>query len=308
MAFTIQTFEAGGFTAGFLPEAGGNMVRLRHNASGVEILRTPPEDFDYLTKPEIWGMPVLMPPNRIRDGRFEYQNRVYQLPVNEPPPRNNTLHGIILHKPWQLQQLADNTLELSIDYPGAAADEGWMHKFSTRLRYEFGENTVQQQIEFTNQSDLTMPLMVGFHSAFCFPEGTMFYLDASTECRQLDDLRKIVNGQTVILPDWQQFRTIRHGERILGHCAMLRSAGNDPELILRYSASDYEMHYILPEPWREWVIWNNTGTENFLCVEPQSCRIDAMNIGLPLNEAGVIELAPGASQKFSARIEMRRHD
>ena len=42
----------GGFTVSFRPEAGGNMVQLRHNRSQIEILRTPPEDFDYLAKPE----------------------------------------------------------------------------------------------------------------------------------------------------------------------------------------------------------------------------------------------------------------
>lgn len=295
----------GGFTAGFLPEAGGNMVRLIHNASALEILRTPPEDFDYLAKPEIWGMPVLMPPNRIRDGVFVYQGRTYQLPVNEPMPRNNTLHGIILHKPWSLEQTADNRVELAIDYPGAAANEGWEHEFSARLSYTFGENDVTQTITFTNRSALTMPLMAGFHSAFALPDGCSFYLDAERESRQLDDLRKIVNGKTEIMPEWQTFRTVSHGERILGHCAMKRRNNCDPELIIRYPQTSWQMHYILPEPWREWVIWNNTGEENFICVEPQSCRIDAMNIGLPLAEAGVIELAPGASQAFNARIVMK---
>ena len=160
------------------------MVRLIHNASAREILRTPPEDFDYLAKPEIWGMPVLMPPNRIRDGVFVYQGRTYQLPVNEPMPRNNTLHGIILHKPWSLEQTADNRVELAIDYPGAAANEGWEHEFSARLSYTFGENDVTQTITFTNRSALTMPLMVGFHSAFALPDGCSFYLDAERESRQ----------------------------------------------------------------------------------------------------------------------------
>ncbi|MBE6370425.1 MAG: aldose 1-epimerase [Lentisphaerae bacterium] len=296
----------GGFTVSFRPEAGGNMVQLRHNRSQIEILRTPPEDFDYLAKPEIWGMPVLLPPNRIRDGKFSYQNRSYQLPINEPPPRNNCLHGLILHKPWQIRKSADNAVELFIHYPGSAANEGWMHEFEVRLHYTFAEDAVYQEITVRNLSELDMPLMVGFHSAFRMPDGAVFRLDADQESRTLDDLRKIVDGNTELLPPWGNYRAIQPGERILGHCAMLHLQGRDPEFSIRYPDSSWQMRYILPPPWREWVLWNNTGSENFLCAEPQSCRIDAMNLDIPFSESGVIELAPDGAATFRAELRMEQ--
>lgn len=298
--------EMGGFAVSFRPQLGANMVRLQHKTSGIEILRTPPDDETYRAKPEIWGMPVLMPPNRIRDGRFVYQQREYQLPVNEPMPRHTCLHGIILHKAWDLQIISDRSVQMHISYPGSAANEGWMHTFEAVLRYDFYENSVEQTLGFTNTSDLTMPLMAGFHSAFNFPEDAEFYLDADNVNRTLDDLRKIVNGQTELLPDWQKFRKLQHGERILGHCAMKRGNKINAELLIRYPQQPWQMRYQLPQPWREWVIWNNLGTENFICVEPQSCRIDAMNIGLPLSEAGVIELPPGGTQTFKSAIVMEK--
>lgn len=297
---------SGGFAASFRPQLGGNLVRLQHLESGVEILRTPPDDAAYNKQPEVWGMPVLMPPNRIPDGKFTYQDRQYELPVNEPAPRHNSLHGILLRRAWDFRQTSENSVEMSIQYPGKAANEGWMHTFEAVLSYEFFENNVKQTLKFVNTSDLTMPLMVGFHSAFYLDENAQFYLDASRESRMLDDLRKIVNGKTEMLTEWQQFRKIAHGERVLGHCAMLRGNKENAELLIRYQPDAWQLRYQLPAPWREWVIWNGTGEDGFICVEPQSCRIDAMNIGLPLSEAGVIELSPGKEAIFQANIQMEK--
>ena len=295
--------ELGGFLAGFRPEAGGNLVRLHHLASGTEILRTPPDDETYNAKPEIWGIPVLMPPNRIRDGRFVYQDRVYQLPVNEPAPRHNNLHGIVLHRAWEFCQTSNNSVEMSLDYPGSSADEGWMHSFRVVLRYEFSLHSLFQEIKFINTSDLTMPLMAGYHTAFNFPDGAELKLSARSENRLLDDVRKIVNGQTAQLPSWQIWQRVPAGKNLLGQCAMDRDYG-EARCSIRYAGNSWQMHYILPEPWREWVIWNGTGYENFVCVEPQSCRIDAMNINLPPAESGLIELPPGSEQTLRAFILM----
>ena len=35
-------FEAGGYEAMLIPGVGANLVKLRHRASGIDILRTPP--------------------------------------------------------------------------------------------------------------------------------------------------------------------------------------------------------------------------------------------------------------------------
>lgn len=298
-------WELGGFRAGFRPSPGGNLVRLLHLASGVEILRTPPDDAAYLANPVVWGLPVLMPPNRIRDGRFVFRDRVYQLPVNEAGERHNHLHGLVLHRAWELRRCGEDTVEMRIDYPGSAAGEGWMHSFAVKLLYHFSRHAVLQEITVQNTSPETMPLMLGFHSAFRLPDGAAFRLAASRESRTLDPVRKIVNGGTEQLPDWRRWRTPVPGEQILGHCAMDSAAG-EPEFEVRYPGTAWQLRYVLYAPWREWVIWNGTGLDRFLCVEPQSCRIDAMNLPISPAEAGVIELAAGASRTFRAVLAMER--
>ena len=81
-------FEAGGYEAIMIPEIGANVVKLSHKASGTNILRTPAEDEieTFKGRPQVFGLPLLFPPNRIEDIRepyiqiSDYHSRSEQLP------------------------------------------------------------------------------------------------------------------------------------------------------------------------------------------------------------------------------------
>ena len=48
----------------------GNLIRLRHRRTEMEIFRFPVPEEELAEFPAVFGMPLLLPPNRIRDGRF----------------------------------------------------------------------------------------------------------------------------------------------------------------------------------------------------------------------------------------------
>ena len=56
-------------------DEGGNLCRLFHKVSGIEILRIPPSLEHLQAQPEIYGIPVLLPPNRIDGGKFLFPRR-----------------------------------------------------------------------------------------------------------------------------------------------------------------------------------------------------------------------------------------
>lgn len=66
--------------ATLLPALGCNVIRLWDKKARRDILRTPAEsDLDYyMTKPYHFGIPMLMPPGRIRRGSFTYDGIRYQ--------------------------------------------------------------------------------------------------------------------------------------------------------------------------------------------------------------------------------------
>ena len=76
-------FSKGDYTAMLIPSVGGNLVRLANTKLGVEILRTPTEEEieTFKSRPQIFGLPLLFPPNRIENGRYEFEGRTYQYPI-----------------------------------------------------------------------------------------------------------------------------------------------------------------------------------------------------------------------------------
>ena len=68
MSKTI-VLDNGKFRAEIVPEIGGNIISLRHCASGTTLLREPSDLRELAEFPARFGLPVLFPPNRIRDGR-----------------------------------------------------------------------------------------------------------------------------------------------------------------------------------------------------------------------------------------------
>ena len=82
---------------------GGCPVRLLEKRTATEVFRTPANMAALKKEPAVYGMPVLLPPNRIAGGRFQAAGREYRLPVNEPE-KGNHLHGLLLNRPWQLER------------------------------------------------------------------------------------------------------------------------------------------------------------------------------------------------------------
>ena len=79
-------FTAGGYEAVMVPSVGANVVKLKHTATGIEILRTPDaeEMENFKERPQIYGLPLLFPPNRIADGTYTFEGRKYQYPITIP--------------------------------------------------------------------------------------------------------------------------------------------------------------------------------------------------------------------------------
>ena len=98
-------FSKGEYTALLIPEMGANLVRLCHTGLGAEILRTPAADEieTFRRRPQVFGMPLLFPPNRIADGRYEFDGRTYRFPITIEK-EHNYHHGILKSQPFAVSK------------------------------------------------------------------------------------------------------------------------------------------------------------------------------------------------------------
>lgn len=103
---------------------------------------------------------VLLPwPNRLRDGRYEFDGEVLQVALTEPSNRN-ALHGLAAWLPWTLLEHTPSsvTVECRI-FPSP----GYPFRLDTAVKYELDEDGLAVTTTSTNNGDRACPYALGFH-------------------------------------------------------------------------------------------------------------------------------------------------
>ena len=297
--------ENDSFTCRILPEGGGNIYSLRHKKSQTLLLREPHREEELFHAPERFGIPVLFPPNRIRDGRFLFEGKSYSLPANQQP-QNVHIHGVAVNRKWNLLRKTENTAELLFIFDDNAP-EYKSFPFDCRIRRccELKEYGLCDTVSILNTGNKNMPLGLGFHTAFPAENATAQLGCAEKEI-EIEKQRFLPTGKLlpwgnidpgkVFVPD--EYALSFHTE-----AGFIRddSAGCFHGAKLQYASGT--LRYITDEKFKFWYVWNGGGSNRFLCLEPVSWMADALNMKLPPEETGVRVLAPGKELCFVNRIE-----
>jgi aldose 1-epimerase len=125
--------------------AGGRMASLV--VAGSELLaRTG-------SGPIYWGcFPSVPYPGRIRDGRFDFDGRPFEVPRNLPP---HAAHGTVLDRPWTVLDDCTLTIDLGPTWP-----------FAGRVSQRFELDDDGLRTSLTIEADEPMPGAVGWHPWF----------------------------------------------------------------------------------------------------------------------------------------------
>ncbi len=102
----------------------------------------------------------LMPwPNRIRDGRYSFAGKQYQLPLTEPA-LGNASHGLVRWLPWRLLSHDDSSLCVGATlFP----QPGWDGLLELELTYALGDEGLTVTPVATNRGSATVPFGYGAH-------------------------------------------------------------------------------------------------------------------------------------------------
>ena len=149
---------------------------------------------------------VLLPwPNRLRDGRYEFDGEPHQVPLSEPS-RHNALHGLAAWRSWTLveQEPAYVTLRCQI-----LPSPGYPFRLDTLVNYELGDDGLVVTTTSTNNGDWACPYALGFHPYVSTGAGATLddctlHIDASR--RLLVDDRLIPVGDEPVAGTADDFR------------------------------------------------------------------------------------------------------
>jgi aldose 1-epimerase len=309
---------AGPYEAVAVPSVGGNLISLRDTERGLDILRSP-ETADALREtPQIYGLPMLLFPNRIADGVFTAGGRTYRFPVNSVPQRNH-LHGFLHHKPFTVARAAvvDGAAELELVFRFDAAQDAFSYfprEFTATQRYRLSADGLAHEVSVRNEGRESMPVGVAVHSNFRVPFAAG---SGDRDCAVRAAIGRKWELDDRFLPTGA-FAEYGAPERLIA------SAGFDPvrgeplsgcfsaesSAVNRASISDARAGLrVVYEPdaaFKFWVLWNKDGRSGFVSLEPQSWVINAPNLSLPDADTGMRMLAPGEEWRGECRLRAER--
>jgi aldose 1-epimerase len=316
--------SAGSYEAVVLPETGANLIKLVNTYYGVELLRTPESLETLKERPQIYGIPVLFPPNRIDNGRFNSVGRNYSFPVNELD-KNNHIHGFLHSCKWDSdidKDYSKDTVNARLSFKATESTNFFKyfpHDFEINLLYSLSPQGLKQEISVINQGTGQMPMGLGFHTAF----NTPFH----PESREEDYRIRVSAGKRWILNDrllpTGNFKDLDDIEK------KFKTTGISPSEIImdnHYTAEPFDINgtffhgaliediskklrlvYETGNKYKHWTIWNNGGHKGFVCPEPQSWAINAPNINLPDEITGFLTLKPGETWKEICKIYVENY-
>ncbi|MCU0430136.1 MAG: aldose 1-epimerase [Cytophagaceae bacterium] len=228
-------------------------------------------------------------PNRIRDGKYSFENQDYELPINFPQ-EGNSIHGLLLTKEFTIKEerCTEREAALVLDYK-SKGETGYPFAFLIRIEFVlsaikgFGCNT---QVINLNTQDI--PVALGWHPYFCMGEniddcGISF----PARLEFLVDNQMIPNGEKV--PSLPYFQEQALKGIHLDTCFALE--GQQPCVVgLRNMMTDTRL-----------VVWLQSGPGAFsylqlytppnrktIAIEPMTSAPDSFN-----NGAGLIRLSAG---------------
>lgn len=316
-------FSKGDYTALVIPAMGANLVRLANTRLGVEMLHTPGADEveTFKRRPQVYGLPLLFPPNRIEDGRYTFDGRIYQYPITIEK-EHNYHHGVLKSQPFAVSKAVETDEEVLVEcryYSNAGNDavfRDFPHEFKCKVVYRLTAEGLEQEVMFANRSKSAMPVGVGFHTALAVPfaggDAGDYVMRAAVE-------EEIEIGDRN-MPTWRKLPLSERYAKLRGEG--LRTTECEP-ILAAFTVREIEVdgkpfcgatvenlrtgarvYYEVDPQTACWTIWNNEGKVPYCCPEPQSWWTNAPNAPDPA-AAGFRSIAPGGKFVMKFRLYVR---
>ena len=154
------------------------------------------------------GMPLIPWPNRIADGRYEFDGSEHQLPLDEPE-QENAIHGLLRWRAWSELDRGPDHVTVGVRL---LPMPGYPFAVEVSIAYELGEDGLTVTTSARNIGEAECPFGVGQHPYLSPGTGPLdactLQLEAAT--RLLNDERhQVPVGREPVTGTGYDFRTPR---------------------------------------------------------------------------------------------------
>ncbi len=257
----------GPITVGIAPDCGGALTRFDVNLEGgvIDVLRPrvaqPPG-----TRCSLGAscFPLVPYGGRLREGRFDFDGRRFQYPLNALPERHSS-HGDGWARPWILTHLDRRGAMMSLE-----ADPSAPFQYRCTQSVTLSSHRVSITLSACNLSPHRMPMGFGLHPYFAHRAGARVKMAAPARWRWDADMMPLAEEAN---PDAEGFL---RGQRVAELPVAAEYAGWDGTAIIDWPAAGLSVALKTRPPLRHVVMWMPTG-QDFFCFEPVSHASDGLN-------------------------------
>jgi aldose 1-epimerase len=241
---------------------------------------------------------ILIPwPNRLRDGRYEWQGEQLQAPLSEPE-RGNAIHGFVRWANWTASERDQDRLAMElVSHPR----DGYPFALELRLEYTLSDEGLTVTTSATNVGRQPCPFGVGAHPYITAgtPKIDECVLQAPGGAWMPTDDRMIPTGSNPVQGSEYDFREPRQlGETQLdtGYAELERGDDGRARVLLENPSSGRRVELWADESFPYLMLFtgdalpDESRRRRGLGVEPMSCAPNAFQSG-----EGLLTLDPGQS-------------
>ncbi|MEN0003614.1 MAG: hypothetical protein AAF798_05705 [Bacteroidota bacterium] len=295
----ILSHKAAGVRLEVVPEVGACLTNLTLGRVAVLDAYTTPKEVDF----NRWHKNLLLFPfpNRLKDGRYEWQGKEYYFAINDPVT-NTALHGHGTDQPMQFLGVETSARQASIrfSFEHDGALEAYPFPFRVTVNYQLdvdrGFTTTMQAGNIGTQP---IPFGLGWHPYFQIATPVDEILLQLPPCEMVGiDSHMLPTGKRYAYDEFAQAKKI--GATILDNCFALVDPAPRAEVLLQHGTT-------------QMIYWQETGLGKFnfiqlftpperpsIAIEPMSCNIDAFN-----NEDGLVVLETGEKMEASFGVQIK---
>ena len=257
-----------------------------------EVIKYPLKENDFKK-----GYPsaVLFPfPNRIKDGKYTFEEKEYTLDLNDSDS-HNAIHGLVAFETFELISKTESKAVCKYIYEGQSI--GYPFPYEIILSYEVKNGRLNFNIEVSNTGEGNMPYGFGWHPYFGFSGESISEMTIKVPRRKkiaLDD-RYIPTSEFEI----NRAEVIQLKNIILDNVFALENENEAAEITLRWKKKKLVVSQKAGKGKLNYFVLYTPSSRNCIAIEPQTCSTNAFNSG-----DGLLILKKGKKAKFEISVSV----
>lgn len=135
--------------------------------------------------------------NRIKDGRYTFNDINYSLDCNESD-KNNAIHGLVYDKTFEYvsSNLASDFGSVTLKYEDNGTSKGFPFAYEIFLMYLLNASGIKLAVKILNKDKKAFPFTLGWHPYFDSLDLSESTINFESKTKFLFDEQQIVTGKT----------------------------------------------------------------------------------------------------------------